>query len=90
MNGTIDNREPMTTIDAPTSDPWENEDLDGKEITDAQLCVAAMDIAHGWDSEEDNISLDDKPVISRSDDGGAWVQAWIWVRYSFAAHAKEA
>jgi len=50
--------------------------------SDAELVKAAKDIAHGYDSDEDAISFDDEPVLSRGEEDGAYVQAWIWVRFS--------
>lgn len=29
---------------------------------------------------DNDIGIDENPVISRADDG-AWVQAWVWVRF---------
>ena len=50
--------------------------------TDAELVRAARDIAHGYDSDEGAISFDDEPLLSRGEEDGAYVQAWIWVRFS--------
>ena len=52
-----------------------------KPLTDDELVAAAKEIAHGYDSDEAAISFDDRPVISRGEDDGAYVQAWIWVYF---------
>ena len=55
------------------------------EMTDAWLISTAKEIAHGYDSDEGAISFDNAPKVSRSaglgEEDGAYVQAWIWVRY---------
>jgi hypothetical protein len=56
-----------------------------RELTYGELVAAAKEIAHGYDSDEGAISFDDLPAISRGEEDGAYVQAWIWVRYSTEA-----
>jgi len=51
------------------------------EVTDAWLISAAKEIARIYSSDEDAISFDDAPKVSRGEEDGAYVQAWIWVRY---------
>lgn len=42
---------------------------------DDLIAIARQKYAMG-----DDLEIDDKPVVSRGDDG-AWVQAWVWVPY---------
>jgi len=51
------------------------------KVTDAWLVSAAKEIARGYDSDEGAIDFDNVPKISRGTEDGAYVQAWIWVRY---------
>lgn len=46
--------------------------------TDEQMREAAERI-HGRDGE---CEIDDNAVVSRGDDPGAYVQAWVWVYYA--------
>jgi len=49
-----------------------------RELTYGELLASAKEQAAGYD--ENDVGFDDLPAISRGEDG-AWVQAWIWVRY---------
>ena len=60
-----------------------------RELTYGELVAAAKEIAHGYDSDEGAISFDDLPAISRGEEDGAYVQAWIWIRYPDAPIAQE-
>ncbi|MEZ5846505.1 MAG: hypothetical protein R3C70_07125 [Geminicoccaceae bacterium] len=39
--------------------------------------------------EEGKIEIDDDAVVSRGDDDGAYVQAWVWVYSSDAESASD-
>jgi len=56
-------------------------DVATQELDYGELVAAAKEIAHGYDSDEGAISFDDLPAISRGEEDGAYVQAWIFVRY---------
>lgn len=44
-------------------------------VTDDEIIAKARDIY-----AMDNIEIDGDPPLSKADDG-AWVQAWVWVKY---------
>ena len=54
--------------------------MKGKKITLDQYRAAAK----GRWNDEGLIEVDDKAPVSRSEDGGAYVQAWVWVDYEEA------
>lgn len=44
-------------------------------VTKKQYVEVAKVLYH----DEGTVEIDDKPSISRSTDGGAYVAAWVWV-----------
>ncbi len=48
-----------------------------KEYTDSQFVEAARELYE----QEGEIEIDDNATISRGDDDGAYVQAWVWVNF---------
>ena len=46
-----------------------------KEFTNDQYLQAAKE-KHVHEGE---VEIDEGAVVSRSDDGGAYVQAWVWI-----------
>jgi hypothetical protein len=44
--------------------------------TNAQYAQAARAIV----AANDNLDMDDEPIVSAGEEDGAFVQAWIWVR----------
>jgi len=48
----------------------------GEEMFSDQMYVDAARDEHEC---EGSMEFDDEPKVSRSDDGGAYVQCWVWV-----------
>lgn len=55
---------------------WEGEDADFRR--------AAKMIWH----DEGAVEIDDEAVVSRREDSGAYVQAWVWVPYAAIEELK--
>lgn len=49
------------------------------EITDASFIAEAR--KQYANPSDDNIEIDTDAKVSRGDDDGAWVAAWVYVRY---------
>lgn len=54
------------------------------EITDSDYIAAARDKY----AKEGTLEFDDTPLVSRGDDPGAYVQAWVWVYDSDVERSK--
>lgn len=55
-------------------------DPDNRDPQEAPyLEFAKLENSEGGPSREGSVEVDDNALVSVSDDGGAYVQAWIWV-----------
>jgi hypothetical protein len=54
--------------------------------SDAEFRARAREL-HGIDGE---VEVDSGAVVSRGDDPGAYVQAWVWVPFTEEAEASDA
>jgi hypothetical protein len=49
---------------------------------DRQDFAAQIEEARGYDIVDDELEIDDDPLISNGSPDGVWVSAWIWVPLS--------
>lgn len=59
----------LVVVDPDNRDPQEEPYLE----------FAKLENSEGGPSREGSVEVDDNALVSVSDDGGAYVQAWIWV-----------